>query len=76
MTYKEFANTLFDKGSDNILPKGTAAQKAVDILAEHFLGEYIIDGYPCTTDQWNSEVVFEILRLFPQGKIRRIPKRK
>lgn len=74
MTHEEFAKTLFDS-PDEMLPKGTSAQDAIDILAEHFLGEYIVN-YPASPEQWNSEVVYEILRRFPSGKFRRIPKSK
>ena len=73
MTHKEFAATLFDS-PDEMLPKGTKAQTAVDILADHFLGHEntIIMGYSASTAQWNSEVVHEILRRYPSGSIRRI----
>ena len=69
MTHEEFAKTLFDS-PDEMLPKGTSAQDAIDIL-----GEYIVN-YPASPEQWNSEVVYEILRRFPSGKFRRIPKSK
>lgn len=75
MTCKEFAKTLFDS-PDEMLPKGTDPQVAVNILADHFLGHdnTIISGYPATNAQWNSEVVYEILRKYPSGKIQRVPK--
>lgn len=75
MKHTEFAKTLFDSPYE-LLPKATDAQTALNILADHFLGmkNCRIDGYPATTGQWNSEVVHEILRRYPNGKIRRIRK--
>lgn len=75
MDHKEFAKTLFDY-PDEIFPKGTDPQTAVDILAEHFLGaeNLLITGYSATKAQWNSEVVHEILKRYPSGSFRRIHK--
>lgn len=77
MKAEEFAKTLYEEGQW-LLPKGTDAQTAVDILADHFLGHdnTIIMGYSATNAQWNSEVVLAILRRYPQGKIRRIYKER
>lgn len=75
MNHEVFARTLFDS-PDEMLPKGTDPQIAVNILADHFLGHdnTIICRYPATNAQWNSEVVYEILRKYPSGRIRRVPK--
>ena len=75
MKHTEFKKILFDS-PDEMLPKGTDPQTAINILAEHFLGKenLVIEGYPATNAQWNSEVVHEILRRYPNGKIRRIHK--
>ena len=75
MKHTEFEKILFDSPYE-MLPKGTDPQTAINILAEHFLGKenLVIQGYPASTAQWNSEVVYEILRLYPNGKIRRIHK--
>lgn len=73
MTADEFRKWLKAKDpTPNMLPNGTSAQEALDILAEHFLGNYRIDGYPAKVEQANSEVVCRILELYPRGKIRRI----
>jgi hypothetical protein len=63
------------KAPENMLPNGTTAEEAVNILAEHFLGKIVIDGYPATQEQWNTEVVAEILRIYPRGSIRKIKQR-
>lgn len=75
MDCKEFAKTLFDS-PEEMLPKGTDAQTCLNILADHFLEHEntIIQGYPASVSQWNSEVTHEILRKYPSGKIRRIHK--
>lgn len=60
-----------------MLPNGTNPQTALEILAKHFLGyTYVVDGYACSALQWNSEVVYEILRKFPPGTLRNIPSEK
>ena len=70
MTYKDFCKTQFDENSNELLPKGIEAQKALGILAEHFLGDYIIT-YPGTQEQWNAEVTAQILYQYPNKKISR-----
>lgn len=69
MTHKEFASYNRSK-----YPNGIDPQEAVHILAEHFLGDYVIEGYPASGAQWNSEVVYKILQLYPRGSIRKIKK--
>lgn len=77
MTYHDFAKMCFETlPADAMLPDGTDPQKALEILIEHFLGYLPIVNYPCGHDQWNSEAVYEVLRKYPEGKIRRIPKRR
>lgn len=76
MKAEDFAKRLFDS-KDEMLPKGTDAETCLDILAEHFLGdERIVYGYPASASQWNSEVTYAILKKYPSGAIRRIPKEK
>ena len=70
MKYKDFCKTQFDENSKELLPKGIEAQKALEILAEHFLGDYIIT-YPGTQTQWNAEVTAQILYQYPNKKISR-----
>lgn len=75
MDYKKFCKMCFEnREPDELFPDGTDAQKALEILVDHFLGEFVIT-YPGNTKQWNSEAVAEILRQYPEGKLRRI-KRK
>ena len=72
MTAEEFGRLNKAKCPENMLPNGTDAQEAVDILAKHFLGKPIIQGYPATNVQWNTEVIATILEMYPRGSIRRI----
>lgn len=74
MTAEEFKELLFDSPNE-MLPNGTDAQTALEIVARHFLNESLILSYPGSIEQWNSEVVYEILRKYPSGRIRLIPKR-
>lgn len=69
MTYKEFYKTQYDEATTELLPKGIEAQKALEILAKHFLGDYII-SYPGTLVQWNAEVVAQILYQYPEKKLK------
>jgi len=70
-----FAESIDD--SPNIFPKGTEAQKALEIIAEHLLGkDGCIVSYPCGATQWNSEVTFAILNKYKSGKLVRVPKEK
>ena len=76
MTYTEFCEKCFnDRTSNEMLPDGTSDEEALDILIKHFLGDFIVYGYPCGHTQYNSEAIAEILRLYPQGSIRRIKPR-
>ena len=45
----------------NILAPPMNAQKAIDLLAEFFLGDNRIVSYPCGAEQWNTEVVAAIM---------------
>lgn len=70
--YVEFCKTCYEGlPKDEMLPNGTDAQKALNILVKHFLGNFII-SYSGSQQQWNSEAVAEILLKYPQGKIRKI----
>lgn len=73
--YTKFCNTCFEGlPKDEMLPKGTDAQKALNILVKHFLGNFII-SYSGSQQQWNSEAVAEILLKYPKGAIRKIKDR-
>ncbi len=61
---------------ENIFPKGTDAQTCLEILIEHFLGYTPIISYPGHITQWNSEATTLVLEKYPEGKIRKIPKKK
>ena len=61
---------------ENIFPKGTDAQICLEILIKHFLGYTPIISYPGHITQWNSEVTALVLKKYPEGKIRKIPKTK
>ena len=61
---------------ENIFPRGTDAQTCLEILVKHFLGYTPIISYPGHTTQWNSEATALILKKYPEGKIRKIPKAK
>ena len=77
MTAEEFRQHVIDKDPTNWLPNGTDSREAIHILCEHFLGEdFRIDGYPASPEQVNSEIVYEILKRYPKGKIRKIGKTK
>jgi len=76
MTAEEFKIRCFqNRDPHEMLPDGTDAQVALEILAKHFLEDFILH-YPASTSQWNSEVVYAILNRYPSGCIRRIPKCK
>lgn len=73
MTAEKFAKTV--SNGDNMFPVGTKDSEAISIIAEHFLGkENCIICYPCSHEQWNSEIVYAILRKYPAGKFVRVPK--
>ena len=72
MEFEEFMKKNKEKDPENMLPNNTSTQEALDILVEHFLGKPIIYGYPASPGQYNTEVVGEILRLYPTNSIRRI----
>ena len=76
MRCEEFARMCYEnRPQDELLPDGTPAQKALKILVEHFLGEFVIN-YSGSVEQWNSEAVYEILRQYPEGKLYTVPKSK
>lgn len=76
MKCEEFARMCYEnRPHDELLPDGTPAQEALKILVEHFIGEFIID-YSGSTEQWNSEAVYEILRQYPEGKLCTVLKSK
>lgn len=76
MKAEEFFARIRNDIEENIFPKGTDAQEALNILIEHFLGDdwYIVD--PLGVSQVNSVAVLEILQKYPSGSIRIIPKER
>ena len=76
MKAEEFLARIRNDPEENIFPKGTDAQEALNILIEHFLGNdwYVVD--PLGVSQVNSVAVVEILQKYPSGSIRRIPKER
>lgn len=76
MDYREFAKKCFEGLPKNeMLPNGTDPQEGLKILIKHFIGDFIVTGYPCSKKQWNSEAIYEVLRLYPQGSIKKIKPR-
>lgn len=78
MDYKDFCKKCFEGlPEDEMLPNGTDPQEGLELLIKHFLGyEYIVYGYSCGVKQWNSEAIGAVLRAYPEGKIKKIPKAK
>lgn len=68
MTREEFIEHVNDP--HNILPKGIPAQEAIDIIAEYLFGDVMIDGYSCSQEQWNTEVVAAIMDRYHSYKHR------
>ena len=66
----------YNAPTENIFPKGTDAQTCLEILVKHFLGYTPVISYPGNTAQWNSEATTLVLEKYPEGKIRKIPKKK
>ena len=58
-------NSDFDYG---ICPPPIDAQKGLDILIEHFLGEDWYTALPLSQKQVNTEAVYEILKRYPNKK--------
>lgn len=79
MKRKTMAQIFAESVNDcpDIFPKGTDAQKALELIAEQLLGkDSCIMTYPCSVNQWNSEVTFAILNKYKSGKFVRVPKEK
>ena len=74
MTYEEFCKSVSRDG--DVLPKGITAYQALDILFEHFLPEGVDLNYPAGKQQVYTEKVAAILKKYPSGKWRKIPKKK
>ena len=76
MKAEEFLERIRNDPKENLFPKGTDAQEALNILIAHFLGNdwYIVD--PLSVSQVNSVAVLEILQKYPSGSIRMIPKER
>lgn len=62
MNYKEFAKLKWER--NNLFPKGTSGQEAMDILADYLMEyhdwPYLVE-YSACTGQVNTEVVGYIL---------------
>lgn len=71
MTKEEFCKELYDTNGDewknSIIPPPLDAQRAVDILSDHFLGDFYVN-YSAGDKQINSEVVACILERYPNPK--------
>lgn len=77
MNEKDFwEQYCYNDPMENIFPKGTDAQICLEILVKHFLGYTPIISYSGHITQWNSEVTALVLEKYPEGKIRKIPKKK
>ena len=77
MKARDFWNQYcYNDPMENIFPKGTDAQTCLEILIKHFLGYTPIISYPGHITQWNSEATALILKKYPEGKFRKIPKEK
>ena len=78
LTYDEFCACVSDKNPDenkrNIFPNGISDVLALQILLDHFIEPEYYISYSCGKYQANTEMVGEILRRFPAGKVKRIPK--
>ena len=64
MNYKEFAKLKWER--NNLFPKGTSGQEAMDILADYLMEYYdypYFVTYPSPSTQVNTEVVECILYL-------------
>jgi len=61
MTYKEFCKLKANDPIENIFPKGTDYDEAMDILQETFLGKHWYIPYPAHNLQANTEIVRGIL---------------
>lgn len=74
LTYDEFCACVFENNPESIFPEGISDGLALDILFNHFIGPDYYISYSCGRKQANTEMVGEILRMFPAGKLRKIPK--
>lgn len=59
-----------------MLPVPTNAQYGLHILIQHFLGESWYTPISMHQEQVNTEAIYEILRLYPNGEQRRERNRK
>lgn len=58
-------NTNFDYG---MCPPLTKAQEGLNVLIHHFLGDDWYVVMPLSTEQVNTEAIYEILRNYPKKK--------
>lgn len=76
MKEKDFVDMIY-KGSGKdygLCPPPCFAQKGLNILIDHFLGENWYITLCMGSEQVNTIAIAEILRLYPNNKIRRIHK--
>lgn len=69
MKVEEFSELLEEKHGDKygIMPPPTSDREALEILINHFLGDYYSVN-PISHDQFNTEAVFRILDKYPNGE--------
>jgi hypothetical protein len=60
-------DSKFDYG---IFSPPTKAQDGLNILIEHFLGKEWYTVNPISQEQVNTEVIYDILRLYPKTKFK------
>ena len=78
MKAEEFSKQLFENSDKDygIFPPPTDAQEGLDILITHFLGENWYTTLSICNAQVNSEAIYEILRIYPNGEQEKERKRK
>ena len=74
MNAEDFAKSAYEnKDKDyGICPPPTDAKAGMEILIDHFLGEDWHVGFPLSSEQVNTEAIYQILKQYPEnGKIRK-----
>ena len=71
MNHREFCQ-LKDDG-DNLFPKGTDPQEAVNILCHYLLGDDYLVSDPVSVSQVNTAIVNDIMLSIPSARYRRLP---
>lgn len=70
MEAEEFKKRILseNKGDYEPCPPPINAQKGLNILIKHFLGDDWYTTMPISTEQANAEAIYEILRDYPRKK--------